>query len=88
MGYIGLYEATKLIVGTSNTSDEGHRFARKVMERLHEATEIWRKLIISDFALYGTPAESLTNRFSSIDRARLVRFRILQIKDTIPIVIM
>ena len=70
LGYIGLYEATKLIVGTSNTSDEGYRFARKVMERLHEATEIWRKTHNIGFALYGTPAESLTNRFSSIDRAR------------------
>lgn len=70
LGYIGLYEATKLIVGTSNTSDEGHRFARKVMERLHEDTEIWRKAHNIGFALYGTPAESLTNRFSSIDRAR------------------
>ena len=70
LGYIGLYEATKLIVGTSNTSDEGHRFARKVMERLHGATEEWRSKHNIGFALYGTPAESLTNRFSSIDRAR------------------
>ena len=70
LGYIGLYEATKLIVGTSNTSDEGHRFARKVMERLHHATETWRSKHNIGFALYGTPAESLTNRFSSIDRAR------------------
>lgn len=70
LGYIGLYEATKLIVGTSNTSDEGHRFARKVMERLYNATETWRSKHNIGFALYGTPAESLTNRFSSIDRAR------------------
>ena len=70
LGYIGLYEATKLIVGDSNTSDEGHRFARKVMERLHNSTETWRSKHNIGFALYGTPAESLTNRFSSIDRAR------------------
>ncbi len=70
LGYIGLYEATKLIVGDSNTSEEGHRLARKVMERLHNATETWRSKHNIGFALYGTPAESLTNRFSSIDRAR------------------
>ena len=70
LGYIGLYEATKLIVGGSNTSDEGHRFAKKVMERLHNATEEWRSKHNIGFALYGTPAESLTNRFSSIDRTR------------------
>ena len=70
LGYIGLYEATKLIVGDSNTSDTGHEFAKKVMEYLHNATETWRSKHNIGFALYGTPAESLTNRFSSIDRAR------------------
>lgn len=70
LGYIGLYEATKLIVGDSNTSDTGHEFAKKVMERLYNATETWRSKHNIGFALYGTPAESLTNRFSSIDRAR------------------
>ena len=70
LGYIGLYEATKLIVGDSNTSDTGHEFAKKVMERLQKATETWRSKHNIGFALYGTPAESLTNRFSSIDRAR------------------
>ena len=70
LGYIGLYEATKLIVGHSNTSEEGHTFAKKVMERLQKATETWRSKHNIGFALYGTPAESLTNRFSSIDRAR------------------
>ena len=70
LGYIGLYEATKLIVGHSNTSEEGHTFAKKVMERLQQATEMWREKHNIGFALYGTPAESLTNRFSSIDRSR------------------
>ena len=70
LGYIGLYEATKLIVGHSNTSEEGHTFAKKVMERLQKATETCRSKHNIGFALYGTPAESLTNRFSSIDRAR------------------
>ena len=70
LGYIGLYEATKLIVGHSNTSEEGHTFAKKVMERLQQATEMWREKHNIGFALYGTPAESLTNRFSSIDRIR------------------
>ena len=70
LGYIGLYEATKLIMGDSNTSEAGHEFAKKVMERLQKATETWRSKHNIGFALYGTPAESLTNRFSSIDRAR------------------
>ncbi|WP_298705690.1 anaerobic ribonucleoside-triphosphate reductase [uncultured Veillonella sp.] len=70
MGYIGMYEATKLITGESNTGEKGRVFAMKVMDRLNKAIETWKKRHNMGFALYGTPAESLTNRFSSIDRAR------------------
>lgn len=70
MGYIGMYEATKLITGESNTGEVGRRFAMKVMDVLNEAIQTWKEKHNLGFALYGTPAESLTNRFSSIDRAR------------------
>lgn len=70
MGYIGIYEATRLITGESNTGEKGRVFAMKIMDRLNEAIQTWRKKHNMGFALYGTPAESLTNRFASIDRAR------------------
>lgn len=70
MGYIGIYEATRLITGQSNTEPDGRRFAMKIMDRLNAAIKEWRAKHNMGFALYGTPAESLTNRFSSIDRAR------------------
>ncbi len=70
MGYIGIYEATKLITGESNTGEKGHEFAMKIMDRMNEAVRTWKARHNLGFALYGTPAESLTHRFSSIDRAR------------------
>ncbi len=70
MGYIGVYEATKLITGESNTGEKGRLFAMKLMDRLNAAVKEWKEKHNMGFALYGTPAESLTNRFSSIDRAR------------------
>ncbi len=70
LGYIGIYEATKLITGESNTGKKGSVFALKVIDDLHDATESWKKETGLGFGLYGTPAESLTNRFSSLDRAR------------------
>lgn len=70
MGYIGMYEATKLITGESNTGEKGRVFAMKVMDRLNKAIETWKARHNMGFALYGTPAESLTHRFSSLDRAR------------------
>ena len=70
LGYIGIYEATRLITGESNTGEKGRVFAMKIMDRLNAAVDEWRAKHNMGFALYGTPAESLTHRFSSLDRAR------------------
>ena len=43
LGYIGLYEVTKLMTGVSHTDPKGVEFARKVMNRLREATDTWKK---------------------------------------------
>lgn len=70
IGYIGLYELTKLMTGESHTSEHGSQFALEVMRRMVEFKDMCREETGLGFALYGTPAESLTNRFSSIDKAR------------------
>ena len=69
LGYIGLYEATKCVIGTSHTTKEGHAFAMRVMHALRDAVDGWKAETGLGFALYGTPAESLTHRFCSIDKA-------------------
>lgn len=70
LGYIGIYELTKLMKGVSQTEPEGHDFALKVMKHLNEATQRWKKETNIGFALYGTPAESLCYRFARIDKER------------------
>ena len=70
LGYIGLYEVTKLMTGVSHTDPKGVVFARKVMNRLREATDTWKKNTGIGFGLYGTPAESLCYRFAKIDKDR------------------
>ena len=70
LGYIGLYEVTKLMTGVSHTDPQGVEFARKVMNRLREATDTWKKNTGIGFGLYGTPAESLCYRFAKIDKDR------------------
>ena len=70
LGYIGLYEVTKLMKGVSHTTEEGHEFAVKVMQRLRDATDKWKKETNIGFALYGTPAESLCYKFARIDKER------------------
>ncbi len=70
LGYIGLYELTKLIKGVSHTQNEGTEFALKVMKCLRAHCEKWKKETGLGFGLYGTPAESLCYRFARIDKAR------------------
>ena len=70
LGYIGLYEVTKAMKGVSHTTPEGHDFALRVMKKLREKVEQWKKETNIGFALYGTPAESLCYRFARIDKEK------------------
>ena len=70
LGYIGLYEVTKLVKGVSHTTPEGMEFARKVMNTMRAHCDKWKKETNIGFALYGTPAESLCYRFARIDKER------------------
>ena len=70
LGYIGIYEVTKLMTGEPHTSPKGQAFALKVMKRLRNAYETWKEESGLGFGLYGTPAESLCYRFARIDKEK------------------
>lgn len=70
LGYIGLYEMTKMMKGVSHTTPEGKEFALRVMNYLRAACDKWKQQTGLGFALYGTPAESLCYRFARIDKER------------------
>ena len=70
LGYIGIYEMTKLMKGVSHTEPEGHNFAIKVIQYLRDTAARWKKETNIGFALYGTPAESLCYKFARIDKEK------------------
>ena len=70
LGYIGVYEMTKLMTGVSHTDPKGEEFALKVMKHLRAACDKWKADTGLGFGLYGTPAESLCYRFARIDKER------------------
>ena len=70
LGYIGIYEVTKLMTGESHTTKVGHDFALRVMKHLNETVNRWKEETNIGFALYGTPAESLCYKFAKIDKER------------------
>ena len=70
LGYIGVYEMTKLMKGVSHTTPEGQEFALRVMNYMRAATDRWKEETGIGFGLYGSPAESLCYRFARIDKER------------------
>ena len=70
LGYIGIYETTKLMTGVSQTDPKGHEFALRVMNHLKNTVEKWRAETNIGFALYGTPAESLCYKFARLDKEK------------------
>lgn len=70
LGYIGIYELTKLVKGCSQTEPEGIDFATRVMTHLRDTCYKWRDETDIGFSLYGTPAESLCYRFARIDKEK------------------
>ena len=68
LGYIGIYETTKLMKGCSQTEPVGEDFATRLMTYLRNKCYEWRDQTNIGFSLYGTPAESLCYRFARIDR--------------------
>lgn len=70
LGYIGIYETTKIIKGVSHSTKEGHEFAMKLMKYLKETTEKWKKENGLGFVLYGTPSEKICYEFARIDKEK------------------
>ena len=70
LGYIGLYEVSKLMTGKSHTEKEGKEFVEELMKYLRKIVDGWKKDTNIGFALYGTPAESLCYRFAKIDEEK------------------
>ena len=70
LGYMGLYECVKALIGVSHTTPEGEKLAIKIMKHLKSKVLEWKKNTGLGFALYGTPAESLTDRFARLIRKR------------------
>lgn len=70
LGYIGVYETTKIMTGVSHTDPKGTNFALRLMQRLRLACDTWKLETGIGFGLYGTPAESLCYRFAEIDKKK------------------
>jgi ribonucleoside-triphosphate reductase len=71
MGYIGLYEvATAFYGGEWETNPEAKEFTLEIMRKLKAKADEWGNEYGYHFSVYSTPSESLTDRFSRLDREK------------------
>lgn len=70
LGYLGIYETTKLIKGVSHTTEKGHNFAIKLIKTLKDTTKKWEKETGVGFNIYETQSKSLSHKFAKIDKER------------------
>lgn len=64
LGYIGVYECVKSLLGVSHTTPEGEKLALEIVSYMKKKVLDWKKRTGLGFALYGTPSESLTEKFA------------------------
>lgn len=64
LGYIGVYECVKSLLGVSHTAPEGEKLALEIVKYMKKKIIDWKKRTGLGFALYGTPSESLTEKFA------------------------
>ena len=63
IGYMGVAEAVYRF-GVEYVSDKGHEMGLEIMKTLYERTEYNKEKYNLGLAVYGTPAESLTDKFA------------------------
>lgn len=68
IGYVGIYEAVKVLLGVQHTEKDGEMLALKIMKYLDSKIQLFKEQTGLGWGLYGTPAESLIAKFATSDR--------------------
>ena len=64
LGYVGLWETTKVLIGESHTTEKGMKFAKEVLQHLNDKCSEWKKAEDIGYSLYSTPEETTTYKFA------------------------
>lgn len=64
LGYVGLYETCMCLLEKSNTSKEGIKLSKEIMQYMNNKCTEWKKEDKIPYSIYGTPEESTTEKFA------------------------
>lgn len=64
LGYVGLYETCMCLIGKSNTSKEGIKLSKEIMQYMNNKCTEWKNEDKIPYSIYGTPQESTVEKFA------------------------
>ena len=64
LGYVGLYETCMCLIGKSNTSKEGIKLSKEIMQYMNDKCAEWKKEDKIPYSIYGSPIEATTEKFA------------------------
>lgn len=68
LGFVGGYETTKIMTGESQTSPNGNKFLKDVLQFLNNKCTEWRAEENIGYSIYSSPSESLCYKFATKTR--------------------
>lgn len=64
IGYVGLFETVKVLIGESNTTENGQKKSLEILQYLNDKCNKWKSEEDIDYSIYGTPIETTTYKFA------------------------
>ena len=64
LGYVGLYETCMCLIGKSNTTKEGIKLSKEIMQYMNNKCTEWKNEDKIPYSIYSTPEESSTEKFA------------------------
>ena len=64
LGYVGLYETCMCLIGKSNTSKEGIKLSKEIMQYMNDKCTEWKNEDKIPYSIYGTPEEASVEKFA------------------------
>lgn len=64
LGYAGLWECVKELIGKDLLDEEGQALGLEIMEYMNKKCDEWNEELNLGFGIYGTPLESTTYKFA------------------------
>lgn len=68
LGYVGLYETCRALIGESNTSEAGQKLSIEILQFMNDKCNKWKADEGYGYSIYGTPEESTTLAFALANR--------------------